>query len=182
MQSFLQENKKHLSQEKEYETDVNLTSTLLRKQYHFNSVEEAISSNGYTTIKNGIDQLFELVSENGIAANQNAIQLLIDRILLKKTEAFIYVLSATYNFISKHQWDDVKFLEDKILLVLGLYQGEACVELNVPVPTAYHYFVKIALLLKKYGKNPDDDDIKYWLDQIKTKRYNTLLDIDLKGV
>jgi hypothetical protein len=177
MKNFLRQNRKNLSNEEDYEATFALVSSLLQREYHFNTIEEALSSDSNTIVYNGVNLLMEQIAEGEISSNENAIQLLVDRMILKRTGSFIYVLSAMYEIVRKNKWDDVKFIENKLLLLLSLYKGSVCVELNLKVPYVYYYLVKIALILKKYGNSPDNEDMNYWLEQMRSKRYNVLKDI-----
>ena len=144
----------------------------LIKQRKYENIDEAILSDSLDVIKNALDQLYYETIHSEVVPKIDDVYLIIDRILFKKEVALIYCLGFINFYLKKfYKKKDVPHLmKCKFHKILKIYRKEELIRLELEIPRAVRYLIYISDILNDW--NEKSEDISYWQNLKKQKRFN----------
>lgn len=144
----------------------------LIKQRKYENIDEAILSDSCDVVKNALDQLYYEIIDSKIEPKIDDIYLIIDRIFFKKEVALIYCLSFINMYLKKYyKINDVPLqMKNKFQKILKMYRMEELMRLELEIPRAVKYLIYISDILNNWNVN--SEDISYWQNLKKQKRFN----------
>jgi hypothetical protein len=172
MYSFLIKNKEFLSTKKNYNQIItDIENTYITKR-GFTQINEALISDDHSIVINGVNLLIREIELWGWDGHEKLFNLLINRILLKNREAFLYCLSSIVYLLKYYTNESVINNHiPELSLIIQIYQDEDLIlDMKLNKAETYYYMIKIAEFLK--NKSIDSDYINFWIDLQKTKRFN----------
>jgi hypothetical protein len=172
MFKFLTKNEKVLNVNSDYLSIRDLISDNLKQKRGFSDVNEALISDDSSIVIDGMNQLYQQIISSDIETYLSSVYLIIDRVLFKRSEGFVECLDYIAFYLEEYFTKKEIPLEmlQKLLLMFKLYKKNTIQELDVDVPKATKYLVKISGVLKKH--NIHSENIDYWESLRKSKRFN----------
>lgn len=172
MNMFLIKYKKILQAIEGYETISGSVYSELISRRQYVDIYEALCSDVHSNVIAGLNKMYRDTQERGFDNYSMEINLLVDRILLKKPAGLLVALEYAEHYLKKYYVEEL-FTENisrKYLLMLKMYQGNTLRELELNVPYAIKWLVLISDRLRK--NNIISEDIDYWQNLKTIRRYN----------
>lgn len=170
MCKFLEMFKLRLKNKADFDHIYQLVYTSLIRKRKFTSIDEALISNEYEVVDNGIGELIENIKVIGFDANITSINLLIDRALFKRPESLLFAIEALWYLLDKHIQKMFDMFGHHLILLLETYRSNVYFDLSLDIPKVYSYLVKIASILQ--AKGAKSSAINYWIEIKNSKRFN----------
>lgn len=172
MNMFLTKYKIILQTIEGYDTISKSVYSELVSRREYVDIYEALCSDIHSNVITGLNQMYRDTQERGFENYSMEINLLVDRILLKKASGLLVALEHAENYLKKYYVKELftESISRKYLLMLKMYQGDTLRELELNVPYAIKWLVSISDILSK--NSIISEDIDYWQNFKKTKRYN----------
>ena len=134
--------------------------------------EEALYSNEEEKVRTAVGNLCSAVRRKDYTNLEKALSISIERGLQRKQEGLTYILffiayaikNVDETFLHEH------IDESKLQMMLSIYKDEDLRTYNLYFVSATQSFIDIAKYLKNNGV--DNDDVKYWLSDDFTKKYD----------
>jgi hypothetical protein len=172
MFAFLDKFQARLNKQESFVRIYKLVRKSLIEKRKFTSIDEALISNDSQVVTNGINELIEKIAITGVEANIPSLNLLFDRVLFKRSESLLLAINAVWYIFDRHKDKIANLFNRHLILILDTYKDNVCFDMNLDIPQAYSYFIKIALLLQ--ARKEQSSGIKYWIDIKNSKRYNNI--------
>lgn len=172
MNMFLTKYKITLQMIEGYDTIAKSVYSELVSRREYVDIYEALCSDVHSNVIAGLNKMYRDTQERGFENYSMEINLLVDRILLKKASGLLAALEYAEHYLKKHYVKELftESISRKYLLMLKMYQGDTLRELELNVPYAIKWLVSISDILSKYSII--SEDIDYWQKIKKLKRYN----------
>lgn len=157
----------HKIEEPDLEKLLDLT---LAEKRNYTQLYEALISDNYKILSEGCGHLCTLVKTQGIKGFEDEIDLIINRVLLKRKEAFTSCLKSVYHLLLNYKEEMIDKYGSKLIRLLHSMINYDFEELDVNVPHINFLLNKIANTMKTYyGSNCS---INYWLNDEIVNRFN----------
>lgn len=172
MFKFLTDHQDILSMENDISEFSLITHKELQKLRGFININEALISDDSNKIELGLEQLHNDIIINNIEKHDSSINIILDRILLKKKEGLRACINYIEYYLLKYYTKEniTPIIIEKLLLILQTYTKDTIQELDLEVPRNVRYFISISTSLKKLGYK--STAINYWSKIKRSNRFN----------
>lgn len=137
----------------------------------YNNVVEALSSDDYDKVVDGVWYLRDLFVDKGAEYCKTETMLLINKILMQKPVALESCMSLLAAMVYEKPEDMTRMYDGLLVEILKRYCREFDYEsLFVSVPAMYKWLRMIARALNE--RHSDDASVKWWMEDAAAKRFN----------